>query len=63
MFSSRKILKPDVPPKRYSTAPGFLRRWFRLLSFSPARPAFPVGHSAVQPASAAEQEFLERNRA
>jgi hypothetical protein len=61
MFSSRKILKPDVPPKRHNAAPRFLGRLFRLLPFSPSRQPLAVGDPVNEMHPAAEQKVLRRH--
>jgi hypothetical protein len=61
MFSSQKILKPDVPPKRHNTAPGFLGRLFRLLPFSGARQPFSIRSSMTEKASPEQRKLLGRS--
>jgi hypothetical protein len=62
MFSSPKILKPDVPPKRRSGAPGFLGRLFRLLPFSSAHHRLTARNSVTE-RPGAEQKPFRRNGA
>jgi hypothetical protein len=63
MFSSHKILKPDVPPKRRKTAPGFFGRLFRLLPFFPPRHLLPIGNAITEERSAPERKVFRRNGA
>jgi hypothetical protein len=63
MVSSRKILKPDVPPKRHNTAPGFLGRLLQLLPFSPAQGSLFVRKHVSEQSPAAELKIVRRNGA
>jgi len=54
----RKILKPDVPPKRHTFKLQFLRTWLKL-------PFFPARHlrdTVTDPSPAAERKPLRRDR-
>jgi hypothetical protein len=62
MFSSQKILKPDVPPKRRNTASGFLGRWFRLLAFVSTHRPGAVGKSFTEQRRTAERKRFRGDR-
>ena len=58
MFSSRKILKPDVPPKRRTFRLRFFHTWIKLPLF-PARHLLSIGNSITEQGPTAK---LKANR-
>jgi hypothetical protein len=61
MFSSGKILKPDVPPKHRSPKLRFLRNWITHLFF-PARHLLPIGNAIAEQSSPSKRKIFGRNR-
>ncbi len=61
MFASRKILKPDVPPKHYTSKMQFLRTWIAQLFF-PARHLLPVRNAIAKQRSSSKRKAFRRNR-
>jgi hypothetical protein len=61
MFLSRKILKPDVPPKRYGSKPRLLRAWITQLFFPP-RYLLPVRNAIAKEGSPSQRKVFRRNR-
>lgn len=57
MFFSQKILKPDVPPRRRRSAPGFLGRLLRLLPFIAARHSAAPVKPGAGPIAAATKRY------
>jgi hypothetical protein len=60
-FSSVRILKPDVPPKRTRIHWGALAPWLRL-GYFPARHFVAVGNPVTQQSPAAKRKTFWRHR-
>jgi hypothetical protein len=60
MFSARKILKPDVPPKRHTFKLQFLRAWLKL-PFFPARHFLSVRNAISEKGPTAERKIFRRD--
>jgi hypothetical protein len=60
MFSSGKILKPDVPPKRRRPKLQILRNWITHLFF-PARHLLPIGNTIAEQSSPSKRKVFRRN--
>lgn len=56
-FSSVKILKPDVPPKRHKAYLQLLSAWLRL-RFLPAWHLVAVRNTVAEQRAAAERKFF-----
>ena len=61
MFSSPRILKPDVPPKRCQPKFRILRSWLGRLFF-PARHFLPIGNAISEQGSSSKRKVFRRNR-
>ena len=61
MFSSGKILKPDVPPKRCRLKLRLLRSWITRLFF-PARHFLPIRNAIAEQGSPSKRKVFWRNR-
>ena len=60
MFSSGKILKPDVPPKRCRPKLRLLRSWITRLFF-PARHLLSIGNAIAEQSSPSKRKIFRRN--